>query len=107
MPTASIEASEAAFGVKLSEQGSLVRELLFDAETVTSHVLHTYFLVAPDFFGVGSVIPLAATHTDVVLRALRMKKFANDWADMLCGRKTHPISHGCRGLCKIACDRAA
>ncbi|MGD0353989.1 MAG: Ni/Fe hydrogenase subunit alpha [Dehalococcoidia bacterium] len=98
--TASIEASEAAFGVSLTEQGELVRELLFDAETVTSHVLHTYFLVAPDFFGVGSVIPLAPTHTDVVLRALRMKKVANNWADMLCGRKTHPLSMVAGGFVK-------
>ncbi len=73
--TASIEAVEAAFGVKLTEQAGLLRQLLFDAETVTSHVLHTYFLVAPDFLGVGSVIPLATTHTDVVLRALRLKKY--------------------------------
>ena len=98
--TASIEAVEAAFNIKLTEQASLVRELLFDAETVTSHILHTYFLVAPDFFGVGSVIPLASTHTDVVLRALRMKKIANNWADMLCGRKTHPISMVAGGFVK-------
>lgn len=98
--TASMEATEAAFNANLTEQGSLVRELLYDAETVTSHVLHTYFLVAPDFFGVGSVIPLASTHTDVVLRALRMKKVANDWADMICGRKTHPISMVAGGFVK-------
>jgi len=98
--TASIEAVEAAFNIKLTEQASLVRELLLDAETVTSHILHTYFLVAPDFFGVGSVIPLASTHTDVVLRALRLKKIANNWADMLCGRKTHPISMVAGGFVK-------
>jgi len=98
--TASIEAVEAAFGVTLTEQAKLLRDCLFDAETLQSHVLHTYFLVAPDFFNVGSVIPLAATHTDVVLRALRLKKFANDWADILCGRKTHPISQVAGGFVK-------
>ncbi|MBN1376387.1 MAG: Ni/Fe hydrogenase subunit alpha [Dehalococcoidia bacterium] len=98
--TASIEAVENAFGIELTEQASLVRELLLDAETVTSHVLHFYFLVAPDFFGASSVIPLASTHTDVVLRALRMKKIANDWADILCGRKTHPISMVAGGFVK-------
>src|SRR5512136_2917464 len=74
---ASITAVEAAFGVIPTEQYTLLRNTLFDAETFTSHILHTYFLVAPDFFNVGSVIPLAATHTDVVLRALRLKKFGN------------------------------
>ncbi|MDD5311943.1 MAG: Ni/Fe hydrogenase subunit alpha [Dehalococcoidia bacterium] len=98
---ASITAVEAAFGVKPTEQYSLLRDTLFDAETFTSHVLHTYFLVAPDFFNVGSVIPLAATHTDVVLRALRLKKFGNDWADILCGRKTHPISQVAGGFVKL------
>lgn len=90
--TASIEATEAAFGVELSEQAILFRKLLYDAETLQSHVLHDYFLIAPDFFGVGSVFPLVETHPDIVLRALRLKKFANDWADLLCGRKTHPLS---------------
>jgi coenzyme F420-reducing hydrogenase alpha subunit len=98
---ASIAAVEAAFGVKLSEQSVLMRDTLFDAETFTSHILHTYFLIAPDFLGVGSVIPLAATHTDVVLRALRMKKFGNDWADIFCGRKTHPISQVAGGFVKF------
>jgi coenzyme F420-reducing hydrogenase alpha subunit len=98
---ASIAATEAAFGVKLSEQSILMRDTLFDAETFTSHILHTYFLIAPDFLGVGSVIPLATTHTDVVLRALRMKKFGNDWADIFCGRKTHPISQVAGGFVKF------
>ena len=98
---ASITAVEAAFGVKPTEQYQLMRDCLFDAETFTSHILHTYFLVAPDFFNVGSVIPLAATHTDVVLRALRLKKFGNDWADILCGRKTHPISQVAGGFVKF------
>ena len=99
--TASIEAVEAAFGIRITEQAKMLRDCLFDAETLQSHVLHTYFLVAPDFFNAGSVIPLAATHTDVVLRALRLKKFANDWADILCGRKTHPISQVAGGFVKL------
>ena len=99
--TASIEATEAAFGVELSEQTILLRKLLFDAETLQSHVLHDYFLIAPDFFGVGSVFPLVETHPDIVLRALRLKKFANDWADLLCGRKTHPLSYVAGGFTKL------
>ena len=49
-------------------------------------------LVAPDFLGVGSVIPLATTHRDVVLRALRMKKLAGDICAVVAGRHTHPIA---------------
>ena len=90
--TTSLRASERALGVDPSEQTVLLRKLNFFGEIIDSHVLHTYMLVAPDFFGVGSVIPLAKTHTDVVLRALRIKKLSGDLCAMIGGRHTHPIA---------------
>jgi len=99
--TASIQATEAAFGVQLSEQTMLLRKLLYHAETLQSHVLHFYFLAAPDFLGVGSVFPLVNTHKEVVLRALRLKKLANDLADLIGGRKTHPNSCVVGGFAKF------
>jgi len=90
--TTSLRASERALGVEPSEQTVLLRKLNFFGEIIDSHVLHTYMLVAPDFFGVGSVIPLAKTHTDVVLRALRIKKLSGDLCAMIGGRHTHPIA---------------
>jgi len=99
--TASIQATEAAFGVQLSEQTMLLRRLLYHAETLQSHVLHFYFLAAPDFLGVGSVFPLVNTHKEVVLRALRLKKLANDLADLIGGRKTHPNSCVVGGFVKF------
>ncbi|GAI37781.1 unnamed protein product, partial [marine sediment metagenome] len=99
--TASIQATEAAFGVQLSEQAMLLRKLLYHAETLQSHVLHFYFLAAPDFLGVGSVFPLVNTHKEVVLRALRLKKLANDLADLIGGRKTHPMACIVGGFTKL------
>ena len=90
--TASLRATEHALGVEPSEQTVLLRKLNFHGEIIDSHVLHTYMLVAPDFFGAGSVIPLATTHTDVVLRALRIKKLSGDLCAMIGGRHTHPIA---------------
>lgn len=90
--TASLRASEKALGVELSEQSWLLRKLTFHGEILDSHVLHVYMLVAPDFLGVGSVIPLVSSHPDVVLRALRMKKLAGDLCAMVTGRHTHPIA---------------
>jgi sulfhydrogenase subunit alpha len=90
--TASLRASEKALGVELTEQSQLLRKLVFHGEILDSHVLHAYMLVAPDFLGVGSVIPLATTHRDVVLRALRMKKLAGDLCAAVSGRHTHPIA---------------
>jgi sulfhydrogenase subunit alpha len=90
--TASLRATENALGVEISEQTELLRKLLFHGEMIDSHVLHVYMLVAPDFFGVGSVLPLAASHPEVVLRALRIKKLAGDLCALIAGRHTHPIA---------------
>ncbi|MBL7065412.1 MAG: Ni/Fe hydrogenase subunit alpha [Anaerolineae bacterium] len=90
--TASLRATEKALGVEPPEQTVLLRKLNFHGEMIDSHVLHTYYLVAPDFLGVGSVIPLAATHREVVERALRIKKLSGDLCAMIGGRHTHPVA---------------
>jgi len=99
--TASIQATEAAFGIQPSEQTLLLRKLLYSAELLESHILHALFLVAPDFLGVGSVFPLVATHKDVVLMALRLKKLAYNLAELLAQRKTHPLSCLVGGFAKL------
>ena len=86
----SLKATEKALGIPVSEQTVLLRKLLIYGATMQSHVLHIYFLAAPDLLGVPSVVPLAATHPDVVKMALRMKKLANDICDKLGGRTIHP-----------------
>jgi len=90
--TASLRATEKALGVQPSEQTVLLRKLNFHGEILDSHILHAYMLVAPDFLGVGSVIPLAKSAPEVVLRALRMKKLAGDLCQAIGGRHTHPIA---------------
>ena len=90
--TASLRATERALGVEISEQTELLRKLVFHGEIIDSHVLHVYMLVAPDFFGVGSVLPLASSHPEVVKRALRIKKLSGDLCAMVSGRHTHPIA---------------
>ena len=89
--TTSHRAVEKALDVKLTQQTELLRRLNYHGEMLDSHVLHAYMLVAPDFLGVGSVIPLAKTAPDVVLRALRMKQLAGDICAAICGRHTHPV----------------
>ncbi|MGA2819657.1 MAG: Ni/Fe hydrogenase subunit alpha [Anaerolineales bacterium] len=90
--TASLRATEKALGVEPSPQTVLLRKLNFHGEILDSHVLHAYMLVAPDLVGVDSVIPLARSAPEVVLRALRMKKLAGDLCAAICGRHTHPIA---------------
>ena len=99
--TASILATEEALGIEASEQTRLLRRLLFNTEILESHVLHAYCLAVPDFLGVGSVFPLVKTHKDVVLRAMRLKRLAYRLAEILAGRKTHPISLMVGGFAKL------
>jgi coenzyme F420-reducing hydrogenase alpha subunit len=87
---ASLKATEKALGIPVTEQTVVLRKLLTYGATMQSHVLHIYFLAAPDLLGAPSVVPLAKTHPDAVKMALRMKKLANDICDKLGGRTIHP-----------------
>ncbi len=103
--TASLRTTENALGVEVSEQTELLRKLVFHGEIIDSHVLHVYMLVAPDFFGVGSVLPLASSHPEVVLRALRIKKLSGDLCAMVSGRHTHPIAMTVGGFTHLPTEK--
>jgi len=99
--TASIRAMENALGVTVSEQTKLLRRLMLHGEFLQSHYLHVLFLAAPDFLGVGSVIPLVQTHPDVVKMALRLKRMSNDICHAVGGRHINPIALRAGGFTKI------
>ncbi len=98
---AAITAVEDAMGIVPSDQTMLLRRLLLWGEIIQSHVLHAYFLVAPDFFGVGSVVPLVETHPEVVKRALRLKKLGNHICDVVGGRAVHQVSATIGGFTRL------
>ncbi|HAH06937.1 MAG TPA: Ni/Fe hydrogenase subunit alpha [Elusimicrobia bacterium] len=98
---ASVKASEAALGIRVTEQTFKLRELLKHAENFDSHVLHVYFLVAPDLAGAPSVFPLVKTHGEVVARALRLKRLAHEWGSLIGGRTTHPTTVVPGGFTKL------
>ena len=98
---ASIKATESALGVIPNDMILKLRKLIIHHEIVQSNVLHVYFLAAPDFLGVGSVIPLVETHPAVVDIALRAKKVANDMVRMIGGRAVHPIRTVVGGFTKL------
>ena len=87
---ASLKATEAAMGIKISEQDLKLRKLALHAENLQSHILHLGFLVLPDLLGVGSVIPLASSNPKEVKTVLRLHRKANEMSNLLCGRTTHP-----------------
>ena len=97
----SLKATEQALGLEVSEQTVLLRKLLIHGATLQSNILHAYFLAAPDLLNVGSVFPLIGTHPEIVVRALRMKRLANDIGDVISGRAVHPITPVPGGFTRI------
>jgi sulfhydrogenase subunit alpha len=89
---ASIKAVEDAFGVQISPEVLKYRILAHFSEQLQSHTLHIGYLVAPDLFGVKSVVPLVESHLDTVKKIIAAHRVANNWSDLLAGRTTHPIT---------------
>ncbi|MHC4628658.1 MAG: Ni/Fe hydrogenase subunit alpha [Planctomycetota bacterium] len=97
---ASLRAVERAMGVDVPRNAKLLRLLAKHGETIQSHVLHIFFLAAPDLLDVNSVIPLIESHPEVVAIAARLKGLGNDLCDLVAGRTTHPVSLVTGGLSK-------
>lgn len=88
----SVKAIEAALKFRPSPQTVALRKLILHAEFIQSHILHIYFLTLPDFFGKGSVFELVPEKKEVILRAMKLKKLANDICAVVGGRHIHPIT---------------
>jgi sulfhydrogenase subunit alpha len=97
----SLKATEAALGVELNDFIIKLRKLVNYGECIQSHALHVYFLAAPDFLGIGSVVPLLEINPAVVNIAVKMKKIANEMVRVIGGRAVHPITTVVGGFTKI------
>ncbi|MFH0964768.1 MAG: Ni/Fe hydrogenase subunit alpha [Planctomycetota bacterium] len=89
---ASLQATEAAMGIEISEQTLKMRKLLLHGENLQSHILHACYLALPDYVRVGSVIPLVNSHKNEVLLVVKLHRLANELCDIVGGRTTHPIT---------------
>ncbi|MBF0461716.1 MAG: Ni/Fe hydrogenase subunit alpha [Magnetococcales bacterium] len=98
---AATKAVEDSQGITVSPQTVLLRKMFNESQFLQSHVLHVYFLAVPDFVGAPSVLPLASSHPEVVKRALRLKKLANDYTAVMGGRVIHPMSNTLKGWRKL------
>lgn len=87
---ASIKAVEQAFGVEVTEQTELLRELIHMGSILESHYLHTYFLALPDYLGMPNAIALYKDYPQEVNRALKLKATGNDIQELIGGRPIHP-----------------
>ena len=102
---AATKAVENALGIEVSEQADAVRILMHFSEQLQSHVLHVGYLAAPDFFGVPSVVPLAAKAGEAVKTVIRLHRLANEWSDLIAGRTTHPVTLTPGGLTRIPTEQ--
>ena len=98
---ASLRATEDAFGITVPETAARLRLLAKHGETLQSHVLHLFFLAAPDFVGTPSVVPLLESAPEVVALAVRLKRVANRLCDAVAGRTTHPVSLQVGGVARM------
>ena len=88
----SLRATEDAMGVEVPEQGARLRLLAKHGETLASHLLHVFFLAAPDLLGLKSVLPLLEKDPDLVKLVARLKGLGNRVCQVVTGRVTHPVS---------------
>jgi coenzyme F420-reducing hydrogenase alpha subunit len=89
---AAVKAVEDALGLAVSPQTDRLRLLTHYSEYLESHILHVGYLVAPDLLGQKSVVPLVASHPDLVKTVIGLHRLGNEWMELLAGRMTHPVT---------------
>ena len=97
----SARAAENALGIEIPETARKVRLLAKHAETLQSHTLHLFFLVAPDLLDKGSVIPITRSHPQVLQITTTLRGYANRASDLIAGRTSHPMAIKVGGMTKV------
>lgn len=86
-----LHAVESIFGVTLHPTVRALRRLYYCGEWIESHLLHMYFLAAPDYLGLDDGIALARSRPGEVERGLRLRKLGNRILSLLGGRPVNPV----------------
>ncbi|MBC7187939.1 MAG: Ni/Fe hydrogenase subunit alpha [Calditrichaeota bacterium] len=94
-------AVEDAFGVKVSRQTTLLRDLFLQGGNIESHALHVFCLALPDYLGYSGAIAMAADHPDKVKLGLELKKIGNTVQEVVGGRAVHPVNTVVGGFGKV------
>lgn len=98
---ASLRATEQAFGITIPETAEKLRLLAKHGETLQSHWLHLFFLAAPDFLGLPSILPLLSSKPEILDTARKLKGIGNRICDVAAGRTTHPVSLQVGGVARM------
>ncbi|MCF6766997.1 nickel-dependent hydrogenase large subunit [Thiotrichales bacterium 19S11-10] len=81
---------EKAFDVKVTPWVHAMRRMMYLAEWVESHYLHTHILAAPDFLNYHSAIDMAKDFPEEVKRGVKLQQLGNDILKLFGGRSVHP-----------------
>lgn len=98
---ASVETTENALGIQVSEQTKLLRKLVMYGQHIYSHALHLYLLSLPDYLGFSDAIQMASKYPEEVKRGMRLKKVGNEISRIIGGRATMSISIVPGGFSKL------
>jgi sulfhydrogenase subunit alpha len=88
----SLRATENAFGIQVSPQTELLRELMHCGEYIESHALHLFLLATPDYLNYPSAIAMGADRPELLKLGLRLKKLGNSIQETIGGRAIHPVN---------------
>jgi F420-non-reducing hydrogenase large subunit len=96
---ASSKTTDAVFGVTIPETGRKLRRLCNSTAYMEEHILHFYFLAAPDFimgpdadYSVRNVIGIAQKMPDVGRKVVRVRALAAHMLEILSGKAIHPAA---------------
>jgi F420-non-reducing hydrogenase large subunit len=113
---AAAKAADAVFGVQIPPAAELARRLQYNAFTAGDHATHFFALGGPDFI-VGPDAPpaerniigvIAKVGTEIAGKVVRMRKEAHEVAELLGGRRVHPVGMVPGGLSKpVTAETAA
>ncbi len=100
--TTAIRAIEKAMGIVASPQSVLLRRLLAMSQVVSSHIVHLYALVLPDYEGYPGLPSMLERYPRVVQRLNRMRTAVNDLTKLVGGgRGLHPVGTVVGGFTRI------
>ena len=85
-------ATEAAFGIVVPPAAARLRLLAKHGETLQSHWLHLFFLVAPDLLDRTDILPGPKSDSAIFNLARRLKGVANRLSEAIAGRSVHPVA---------------
>ncbi|MFH1611760.1 MAG: nickel-dependent hydrogenase large subunit [bacterium] len=98
---ASLNALENALGIKPTKTTVQLRNLMTCGQMIQSHVLHLFFLVAPDYLGIDRATELAKKDIKLFKQILSLKEVSDGIVHLAGGRNVHPTKTTIGGFHKV------